>query len=57
MTDSIGHYRIKIGITTEEARAETVIHTQHILNYQYLSVYISTGTDTDHRNGQFACDT
>ena len=57
MTDSVRHYSMKVGIATQETGTETVVHAQHILHNQYLTVYTATGTDTDDRNGQLACHT
>ena len=51
MTDSVRHYSMKVGIATQETGTETVVHAQHILHNQYLTVYTATGTDTDDRNG------
>ena len=53
MTDSVRHYSMKVGIATQETGTETVVHAQHILHNQYLTVYTATGTDTDDRNGYY----
>ena len=52
---NIGHHRVQVSITTQETRTESVVHAKHVLNHQYLTVYVATGTDTDNRYGQFGC--
>ena len=54
MADSVRHHCMKVGIATQETGTEPIVHTQHVLNHQYLSVYPATGSDTDNRNSQFA---
>ena len=49
--DGIGHHRVQVSITTQETRTESVVHAKHVLNHQYLTVYVATGTDTDNRYG------
>ena len=57
MSDGIGHHGIQVGIATKETRAESFGHTQHVSHYQYLSVYSSTGSDSNNRNSQFLSHT
>jgi len=57
MSDGIGHYGIQVSIATKETRAESFGHTQHVSHYQYLSVYSSTGSDSDNRNSQLLSHT
>ena len=47
--------QVQVSITTQETRTESVVHAKHVLNHQYLTVYVATGTDTDNRYGQFGC--
>ena len=47
MTDSVRHYSMKVGIATQETGTETVVHAQHILHNQYLTVYTATGGYSD----------
>lgn len=38
--DGIGHHRVQVSITTQETRTESVVHAKHVLNHQYLTVYV-----------------
>ena len=51
LTNSSCHIFIKVHITTQETRTESVVHAKHVLNHQYLTVCISTSTNTDNRHG------
>ena len=47
LPDGIRHYRMQIGLTSEEFRRKTLIHTQHVVDHQYLPVYLRSRPDTD----------
>jgi hypothetical protein len=47
LPDGISHHRMQIGITSEEFRRKTLIHPQHVVDHQDLSVYLRTRPDTD----------
>ena len=45
---------MQVGIAAKESRTETIVHAQHILYHQHLSVYLRACTDTYYGDTQFA---
>src|SRR6056297_3022134 len=49
--NSVAHFIIKIEISPQKSWMELVGHSQHIVNYQNLAIYMSACADTNYGYG------
>jgi hypothetical protein len=51
----LSHDFLQISIAPQKTGLKFLRDSQHVMHYQYLTIYIASGTDADYGNGERFC--